>query len=230
MTRVLLADDHHVVRAGLRALLESGHQFQVVGEESDGLAVEALAVATAADVLVLDIALPGLGGLEVLRRVKRRVPRMRVVILTMHTDDGYVAAALRAGADAYVLKCSPSYELVDAIRAVLRGERYLSAPLSEQSVAEWMRRTADAQWDAIDTLTPREREALHLAAEGLSNPEIARRLGISARTAEAHRGNVLRKLGLRNQAEVVRFAVERSILPRGPDAGPAAAQESGPTA
>lgn len=218
MIRIVLADDHHVVRAGIRALLESEPGIEVVGEDFDGLTVESLTVSLRPDVLVLDVALPGLGGLEVLRRVKRSSPRVRVVMLTMHSDEGYVAAALRSGAVGYVLKCSPPGELVRALRAVTEGGRYIAPPLSAQSVDEWARRTADAARDPLDTLTAREREALHLAAEGLSNPEIARRLGISVRTAEAHRASVLRKLGVRNQAELVRFAVERSLLPR--DGGP----------
>lgn len=220
MIRVVLADDHHVVRAGIRALLESEPGIEVVGEDSDGLTVESLTTSLAPDVLVLDVALPGLGGLEVLRRVKRSAPRVRVIVLTMHADDGYVATALRAGANGYVLKSSPPGELIHAVRAVMRDERYLAPPLSAQSVADWTRRIADAARDPLDTLTAREREALHLAAEGLSNPEIARRLGIAVRTAEAHRANVLRKLGLRNQAELVRFAVERALLARDPGPAP----------
>lgn len=214
MIRIVLADDHHLVRAGFRSLLEAEQGFTIVGEASDGLLVEDLVARLEPGVLVLDLGLPGLSGLEVLRRVKRRTPRVRVAILTMHAEDAYVAEALRSGADAYVLKGASASELVRAIRAVVRGERYLSPPLSEQSVAEWLRRTASMPLDPVESLTPREREAFHLAAEGLGNPQIAERLGISVRTAETHRANLLRKLGLRNQAELVRYAVERDV--RGP--------------
>ena len=211
-TTILLAEDHPVVRQGLRLLLESEPDFSVVGETGDGLEVPGLVARLRPDVLVLDLMLPGLGGLEITRRVTTQSPETRVVILSMHSDVAYVAGALEGGAAAYVLKKSTAGELVDAIRAALAGQQFLSAPMSAERVAQH-RRQAGRALDLYDTLTRREREVLQLVAVGQTSAEIAVRLGISPRTVEMHRRNLVRKLELSGQAALVRYAIQRGLGP-----------------
>ena len=210
-TTIVLADDHHVVRQGLRALFAGERDFTVTGEADDGREVANVAERLKPHVLVLDLMMPGLNGLEVIRQVRRRAPDTRIVVLSMHADESYVVAAFRNGASAYVVKSASSGEVVKAVREVMAGGRYLSPPLSERAVEEYAAKTRGGALDVYETLTPREREVLHLAAEGHGNPEIAVRLSISVRTAETHRANFMRKLGLRNQTEVVRYALSRGI-------------------
>ena len=211
--RIVLADDHPVVRVGIRNLLEGESEFTVVGEVADALEVIPQVEALKPDVLVLDLIMPGLNGLEITRRLTRSVPQTRIILLSMHANEAYVIEALRNGASGYVLKGSEARELVRSIRAVLDGRRYLSPPLSEDAIAMYVEKAAGAPFDPYDTLSSREREVLHLAAEGHTSPEIATRLYISARTVETHRGNLMRKLGLRTQTDLVRYALRRGILP-----------------
>ena len=215
MIRVVLADDHPIVRQGLRTLLETEASCQVVGEAADGLTALDLIARMQPDVAILDVQMPDLGGLEVARRVPAKSPNTRVVMLSMHSDEPYVLEALRHGALAYVLKGSATTELVDAVLAVMAGKRFLSAPLTERALDAYARRADEAASppDRYDLLTLREREVLQLAAQGLTNGEIGERLAISARTAETHRSNFMRKLGLQSQTELVRFAVSRRLLP-----------------
>lgn len=210
---IVLADDHAVVRHGLRALLEAEPTFRIVGETSDGLQVTDLVTKLKPDVLITDLMMPGLNGLEVTRQVSQRAPHTRVIILSMHANEGYVLEALRNGASGYVLKESSSADLVRAVREVASGRRYLSPPLSERAIQSYINSADNAPLDPYDALTNREREVLHLAAEGFSNAEIAARLSISPRTAETHRGNLMRKLDLRSQTDLVRYAIRRGILP-----------------
>jgi DNA-binding NarL/FixJ family response regulator len=217
---IVLADDHQVVRQALRVLLEREPGFAVVGETSDGLAVASLVEQLHPDVLVLDVVMPGLGGLDAAREVARRSPKTRVVMLSMHSSEAFVLQALRNGAAAYVLKEASGEELVRAIHRVMTGERYLSPPLSERAIESYVRRAQGAEVDIYETLTPREREVLHLTAEGLSNPEIGVRLGISPRTAETHRAHLMEKLALRNRAELVAYAVRRGLVPEAPRGEP----------
>lgn len=212
-TTIVLADDHHVVRQGLRALLETEPDFRVVGEAGDGLETAQLIERLQPDVLVLDLMMSGLGGLEVTRLATKHSPRTHVVILSMHADEAYVLEALKNGAAAYVLKGSSAADLVQAVREVAAGRRYLSQPLSERAIERYVQKAESTVRDIYDTLTTREREVLHLAAEGLTNAEIADRLSISPRTAETHRANLMRKLGLRTQTDLVRYALRRGILP-----------------
>jgi DNA-binding NarL/FixJ family response regulator len=209
----MLADDHPVVRVGIRNLLEGEPEFTVVGEVADALEVIRQVEALTPDVLVLDLMMPGLNGLEITRRLSRSAPHTRIIVLSMHANEAYVIEALRSGASGYVLKGSEAGELVRSIRHVLRGERYLSPPLSEDTIAMYADKMSGAALDPYDTLSSREREVLHLAAEGRTSPEIAARLYISARTVETHRGNLMRKLGLRTQTDLVRYALRRRILP-----------------
>ena len=210
---ILLADDHPVVRQGLRALLEGESDFRIIGEVGDGLEASQLAERLQPDVLVLDLMMPGLNGLEVARQVSQRSPRTRIVILSMHSNEAYVLEALRNGATGYVLKDSSAADLVRAVREVTAGRRYLSPPLSERAIEAYTQKAKVAALDLCDTLTTREREVLHLAAEGHTNREIADRLHISPRTVEVHRANMMHKLGLRTQTDLIRYALRRGILP-----------------
>ncbi len=212
-TTVLLVDDHHVVRQGLRALLEAEPDLSVVGEAADGLEVAKLVEHLKPNVLVLDLVMPSLNGLEVTRHVRQRFPETRVVILSMYANEAYVLQALKNGADGYVLKDATATELVQAVREAAAGRRYLSAPLSERAIEAYVQKAQAGTLDVHETLTTREREVLQLAAEGYKNPQIAARLGISPRTAETHRANLMRKLGLNTQTDLIRYAMQRGILP-----------------
>jgi DNA-binding NarL/FixJ family response regulator len=212
-TSIMLADDHPVVRQGLRAMLEAEPDFTIVGEAADGLEVVGLVERLRPNVLLLDLMLPGLTGLEVTRQIRQRCPQTRVVILSVHANEAYVLEALRNGAAGYVLKEAKAADLVQAVREVSAGRRYLSPPLSEQAIEAYVQKARAAPVDPYDTLTTREREVLHLAAAGNSNPEIADRLGISPRTVETHRASLMRKLGLQNRTDLVRYALKRGILP-----------------
>jgi two-component system response regulator NreC len=213
MTSIVLADDHQVVRQGLRALLEAEPDFSLVGEAGDGLETAQLIERLEPDVLIIDLMMPNLNGLEVTRQVSQRWPRTRVVILSMHANEAYVLEALRNGAAGYVLKDSSAADLVKAVREVVAGRRYLSPPLSERAIEAYLHKAQSAELDPYETLTTREREVLHLAAEGHSNAEIAARLSISPRTAETHRANMMRKLNLHTQTDLIRYALRRGILP-----------------
>ncbi|HXG12490.1 MAG TPA: response regulator transcription factor [Gemmataceae bacterium] len=209
---LLLADDHQIVRQGLRAILKAVTDFRLVGEAADGPEAVRLVERLQPDVLVLDLMLPGLNGLEVTRHVARRFPRTRIVILSMHSNEAYVVEALRAGATGYVLKESGAEDLVQAIRQAALGRRYLSPSISETALGAYVQMTESTPLDPYQTLTFREREVLQLTAEGHSAAEIAERLFISRRTVETHRANLMRKLGVRNQKELTRYAVQRGIL------------------
>ena len=212
-TTIVLADDHPVVRQGLRTVLGAEPGFHLVGETGDGQETVRLIERIKPDVLMLDLMMPGLGGLEVTRQVKQRSPGTKVLILSMHSNEAYVLEALRNGASGYVLKESGAGELVRAVREAAAGRRYLSPPLSERGIEAYVARARDASLEEYEALTSREREVLHLAAEGHSNAEIAARLFISQRTVEAHRASPMRKLGLRSQTDLVRYALKRGILP-----------------
>jgi DNA-binding NarL/FixJ family response regulator len=209
---IFLADDHQIFRQGLQALLKTVPDFTVVGEAADGLETVRRVERLQPQVLVLDLMLPGLNGLEAARQVARRAPHTRIVILSMHANVAYVHEALRAGALAYVLKDAGLEELVNGIRAAALGRRYFSPPISEQALNAYRSRAEANFLDPYDTLTTREREVLQLTAEGLSGNAIAERLFISPRTVESHRANLMRKLGMHNQKELVRYAVERKLF------------------
>ena len=213
MIRVLLAEDHAVVRQGLRKVLEAEPDLSVIAEVDDGLKVADLVCDTAPDVVLLDLGLPGLHGLEVIRHVARRAPSSRVLVLSMHAHEEYVRGALTNGAAGYLLKGSDSEEVVAAIRKVAGGERYVSADVSNHFVSAFLDSGATPATDSYETLSDREREVLNLMAEGHANAVMAERLFISVRTIETHRASVMRKLGLRSQTEVVRYALRRGILP-----------------
>ena len=212
MVTLVLADDHPIVRKGLKALLEAENDLRVAGEASDGLEAINQVEKLKPDVLLLDIMMPGLNGLDVARQVSQHFPLTRIIILSMHANEAYVLDALRHGASGYVLKDASMEELVEAIRQVMAGHRYLCPPLSERAIEEYVKRSKTSELDPYKSLTKREREVLHLAAEGNSNSEIATRLSISVRTVETHRMNLLHKLFLRTQTDLVRFAMQKGII------------------
>lgn len=211
-TTVVLADDHRVVRDGLRAVLDAEPDISVVGEAADGLEVIALVDRLQPGVLVTDLMMPGLNGLDVTREVRRRSPETRTILLSMYANEAYVLEALTNGAYGYVVKDASASELVRAVREAAAGRRYLSPPLSESAIEDYARKRRGGGLDLYETLTSREREVLHLAGEGHTNAEIGVRLSISGRTAESHRANLMRKLGLRNHTELVRYTIARGII------------------
>jgi DNA-binding NarL/FixJ family response regulator len=209
---ILLVDDHPIVRQGLRYLLESQPEFKVVGEAGDGVEALLLAERLKPDILVVDMMMPGLNGLEVLRQIKHISPDTRTIVLSMQSADAYVIEALKNGAAGYVLKETGPSELVNAVREVTQGNQYLSIKLSKRLQVSG-REIKDTPSDAYDTLTTREREILQMTVEGRTSQEIGDKLMISPRTVEVHRSNFMNKLGLHNQTELIRFAIKRGILP-----------------
>jgi two-component system response regulator NreC len=212
MIRVLLADDHQVILDGLKVLLGREPDIEVVGEAVDGLAVFPLVEQLRPDVLVVDLMMPGMHGLEVVRQAAKRAPSLRTVVLSMHDNVAYVAEALRNGARGYVLKQSDSRAVIDAIRAAAFGERFLSPPLSMARVEAFEQQQRGGRFDVFETLSTREREVLKLAADGLTSSEIGKQLAIGRRTVETHRANLSRKLGANSHAELVRFAVKHGLV------------------
>ena len=209
---ILLADDHPIVRQGLKHLLEAEPNLKVIGEASSGLQAVQLTEKLKPRVLIVDIMMPELNGLEVLKQVKERSPATCCIVLSMQSADVYVVEALKAGALGYVLKETGPGELVQAVQQVIQGQRYLSPRISERLIDGLIETNHKPSSDPYQTLTNREREILQMAAEGLSSSEIARRLSISPRTAELHRGRMMHKLRLHNQTELIRYAFKRGIL------------------
>ena len=221
MTTILLADDHPVVLSGIRTTLERDPDFKIIGETTDGLEAVRLTQQLQPDVLVTDMMMPGLTGLEVARQVREQVPQTRILLLSMHANESYVLEALKHGATGYILKDSPAEELIKAVRQVATGKRYLSETLSERAIDLYIQQAATGLTDPYELLTNREREVLKLAAEGCNNPDIAERLFISPRTVETHRNNLMRKLGLQNQTDLItrrtfpsKFIERKSITKR----------------
>ena len=211
MTTAIIADDHEIVRRGLRGILEGEGGCRVVAEASDGLTAAQLAEKHKPHLLILDLNMPRLHGIEVLRQVRSSSPHTKVIVLSMHNDEPYVIESLRAGASAYILKGSESQEILQAVKEVLAGRRFLSATLSEWAINALVAKPADDS-DPLQSLTQRERMVVQLAAEGHTNAEIAEKLFISPRTAETHRTNLLRKLGLQTQTDLVRFAIRKGLI------------------
>jgi DNA-binding NarL/FixJ family response regulator len=211
MTRVLLADDHSLVRAGLRKLLESVPDLEVVGEVGDGLALLALVAQLQPDLVLMDIAMPGLNGLEATARVMKDWPRTRVLILSMHQNEEYVRQALRHGAAGYLLKDAAPLELDQALAAVLRGETYLSPAVSRGVLNDYVQRLRSEESPAAQ-LTPRQREVLQLVAQGLSTKEIARRLDLSVKTVDTHRTQMMKQLDIHEVAGLVRYAMRVGLI------------------
>lgn len=212
MIRVVLVDDHDIVRQGLRSLLEVHPDIHVIGDVADGFRALDLVERTRPDVLVVDLLLPGLSGLELIRLVRQRLPMVRIVVLSMYSNVAHVAEALRSGAMAYVVKEEGIRELVTAVRAAAQDHLYLAPQLDQSAIDEYLERSTGVQADPYDTLTPREREVLVLVAKGYTSAEIADRWVVSRRTVESHRSHMMRKLHFKTQADIIRFALRRGLL------------------
>ena len=212
MIRVVLADDHNLVRAGVRALLLEIPQVEVVGEAADGREVLALIAKLRPDLALLDIGMPGLNGLDAAERIRRESPSTRIVILSMHAGEGYVARALRLGVSGYMLKEACSEELPLLVRAVMRGETWLSPGISKQVVEALRNRMTDGADGEPELLTPRQREILQLVAEGKSTKDIARMLDLSVKTVETHRTQIMERLDIHDLAGLVRYAIRIGLV------------------
>ena len=210
--RILLVDDHTILRDGIRLLLESEPDMTVVGEAEDGRTAVKLTCQLKPDVVLMDIAMPLLNGLEATRQIKHDCPHAKVLILTMHENEEYIRQALASGAMGYILKDAAARELLNAIHAVHRGEAILSPAVTRLVVENYLR-WGDIQMDSsTNRLSPREREVLQLIAEGYSNKQIAEILCISIKTVQAHRMNLMSKLGLHDRAELIKYAIQRKII------------------
>lgn len=211
MIRILIADDHTVLRECMVAMLRASGDCLVVAEAGDGVGAIEQARATEPDIAIVDISMPRLNGIEVVRRMTADLPRMKVLVLTMHEEEEYVLQVVRAGASGYLLKHAATAELLDAIRALAAGGVYFG-PYATRVLAEQLQQPQGLPADPYGELSAREREVLHLVVDGLTIKEIAQRLDISTKTAENHRGRVLTKLGLRNSAELVRYAMRKRLV------------------
>jgi len=209
--RVLIADDHTMVRESLVSVLQADGDVQVVAQAADGIEAVEKAIQTRPDIVVADLSMPRLSGIEVVRRLREALPDTRVLVLTMHQEDEYVLQAVRAGASGYLVKDSAAAELLAAVRSLHAGRGYFG-PQAARTLAEQLQHPERTLDDPYGRLTAREREVFHLIAEGMTTKEIARRLDISVKTAENHRGRVLDKLGMRNTAELVRYALRKGLL------------------
>jgi DNA-binding NarL/FixJ family response regulator len=211
--RIVLADDHVVVRNGLRLILEQQPDFEVVGEASDGRAAVRLAEIEEPDVVVMDIGMPNLNGIEATRRIVVNRPKTAVAILSMHSDEGYVVRSLKAGVRAYLLKDSAEADLIAAVRAISTGRSFFSPAIRRLLQEDFMRQLEDHEVeDTYDLLSTREREILQLAAEGKTNKEMANSLNLSLFTVETHRAHILRKLNLHSVPELILYAVRKGII------------------
>ncbi len=213
VTRILLADDHTVVRKGLRLLLESHPGFKVIAEAANGREAVAIAEADTPDVVVLDVAMPMLNGIEAARQISAKLPATAIVFLSMHSDEGYVLKALKSGAKAYLLKDSAEDDLINAIKAVTEGKAFFSPAISKMLVEDYMRQMREREIeDSYELLTTREREILQLFAEGKSVKEVATILDLSLYTVETHRSNIFQKLDLHSVAELILYAVRKGVI------------------
>jgi DNA-binding NarL/FixJ family response regulator len=210
---IILVDDHAILRQGLKAVLEQEPDMKIVAETGSGPAAVRLVESLRPDVIVLDLDLPGINGLEVARQIRQGRSRTKVIILSMFSKEAYVGEALNQGASGYVIKDSGARDLVQAIRQALKGGLYLSPPLSKEAIEAYTQKAMEQNLDLYETLTDRERQVLPLAAIGKNNAEIGEQLVISARTVEIHRSKVMRKLGLKTQADLTRFALRRGLIP-----------------
>jgi DNA-binding NarL/FixJ family response regulator len=207
--RVLIADDHGIVRSGLRLLLERQPDIEVIGEAADGAEARDTAIRERPDLAILDVRMPKLTGLQATREIKRQAPEVAVLILSMHDDERYLFEALRAGASGYVLKTQADADLVEAIGAVQRGEPFLTPAAQQTLIKDVLERGRD---EDDEDLTPREQEIVKLVAEAHTTRQIAEILHLSEKTVENHRGNAMRKLGMRDRVELVRYAIRRGLI------------------
>jgi DNA-binding NarL/FixJ family response regulator len=206
--RVLIADDHGIVRSGLRLLLEREPDIEVVAEASDGVEARDLAIRERPELAILDVKMPRLTGLQATREIRQQAPHVAVLILSMHDDERYLFEALKAGASGYVLKRQADQDLLDAVRAVQRGEPFLTPDAQRALIKDVLERGLEDS----DELTPREQEVVKLVAEAHTNREIAEILHLAEKTVESHRANAMRKLGMRDRVELVRYAIRRGLI------------------
>jgi DNA-binding NarL/FixJ family response regulator len=211
-TRILLADDHTVVRQGLRFILDSEPDLEVVAEAANGNEAVARALRDDIDLAILDIAMPTMTGLQAARELSRHRPDLKMLILSMHDDEGYLYEALKAGTAGYVLKSVADRDLVEAVRAAMRGEPFLYAGAERALVRDYVQRARAGEELAEDPLTPREQQIVKLIAESNTNRQIAELLTISEKTVETHRANILEKLGMRDRVELTRYAIRRGFV------------------
>jgi two-component system, NarL family, response regulator NreC len=208
VTKILLADDHVLVRQGFKMILSAQSDFEIVGEAGNGREVLELAQKLQPDLVIMDVTMPELNGIEATRRLSDVAPRARVLALSMHKDAVYVREILRAGARGYLLKDSADADLIAAVRSIAKGEAWLSPAVSDAVLTDYRRHVSDP----LDLLTSREREVLQMIAEGKTNKEIATSLNLSVYTVEAHRGRVMEKLNLHSTGELVRFALRAGLI------------------
>lgn len=209
--RILLADDHRIMREGLKALLEKHPSLQVIAEAENGIETLELARREKPEVVIMDIAMPDLNGIEATRQLKAELADIKIIALSMHSDRRFVSEILKAGASAYVLKQSAFEDLVEAIKAVMANRRFLSADILETVVNDYVTRLSQSEYEAFRQLSGRERQVLQLLAEGNSTKEIAYKLGVSVKTIESHRQNIMSKLGIHSLAGLTKFAVREGL-------------------
>ncbi len=212
-TRVLIADDHPLIRSGLRSLLARDSEFEVVGEAADGYQALELVEQLKPDIVMLDVSMPRLNGIDVARKLSETAPSTRVIIVSIHSDEGYVLRALRAGAKGYLLKASPEGDILNAVRTVAAGHAYLSPEMSRLLVEEYVREMRErGVEDSYELLSIREKEILQLLVSGSSNRQIADLIHVSVTTVETHRANILQKLGIHSLPELILYAVRKGLL------------------
>jgi len=210
--RILLADDHTILRSGIRSLLEDEPGLSVIGEAEDGRAAVSMACGLKPDVVIMDVAMPLLNGLEATRQIKMQCPDVKVLILSMHDNEEFIRQVLEAGAMGYILKDAAARELINAIQSVYRGEAVLSPAVTRLVIEDYLRWGGTRSQDEIDGLSPREREVLQLIAEGYTNKQIAEILSISVKTVQAHRNNLMQKLDLHDRGELIKYAIQKKII------------------
>ena len=212
-TRVLIADDHPLIRSGLRALLSRESEFEVAGEAADGYQALELVEQLKPDVVMLDVSMPRLNGIDVAQKITEKTPSTRIIIVSIHSDEGYVLRALKAGAKGYLLKASPEGDILNAVRAVAAGQAYLSPEISRLLVEEYVREMRfRGVEDSYDLLSIREKEILQLLASGATNRQVAEMIHVSVATVETHRTNVFQKLGIHSLPELILYAVRKGLL------------------
>ena len=210
--RILLADDHTILRSGIRSLLEDEPGLSVIGEAEDGRVAVSMACKLKPDVVIMDIAMPLLNGLEATRQIKMQCPDVKVLILSMHDNEEYIRQVLEAGAMGYILKDAAARELISAIKSVYRGEAVLSPAVTRLVIEDYLRWGGTRPQEDSDSLSPREREVLQLIAEGYTNKQIAEILSISIKTVQAHRNNLMQKLDLHDRGELIKYAIQKKII------------------
>lgn len=210
--RILLADDHTILRDGIRSLLEDDPNIVVVGEAENGRAAVKMACQLEPDVVLMDIAMPILNGLEATRQIKRDIPKVKVLILSMHDDDAYIQQALSYGAMGYILKDASASELLAAIFTVYNGEAVLSPPITRLVIEDYLRWGGIQNNSTYNGISPREHEVLQLIAEGYNNKEIAKILTIAIKTVQTHRSNIMKKLDLHDSGELIKYAIQKKII------------------